>query len=591
MSSYLDLVAKMNKLPVHTDIHTLDIYCEYLLNDGNKVINFSNLMNLHDLVDTIDPNIFLTSDAKMARYEFLRAYLEAKLKLGIVKRKLIMRHVEDNVESRYMKIIQREIIESIPEDNLSTKDIEFINGLIYASLNTVFMHRYKIGLIKMVEDLDTAKFLHKTDDAISFMQTVLSELTTAKRRSKQENRFNLTDELLFSSVIREACDRLLSDGQFLVSGWHGLNLMLNGGFENGRVYNFIGGTGGFKSGLLLNIMKAVKLYNKGKCGKTNKRKTILFVSQENNLWETIQRIFNIFASIDNIRNFTVSEIMDMLKRGGFSVCVDDEDIDIEFRYYGNEDIGVADIKGIVEELDNDGKEVIMIIQDYIERLKPPKRNVERRVQLFDITNQLHDLAVELEIPIITASQFNKEGVSTIEDMASGNKSNVVKEVGQKNISESFGMLKNIDVNIGIVPEMNMKENRWYLGFKKFKFRGADDSKVDMFYQPFEGILSKIMLVDDVHTSQPLFRLVMGDNVSQELAEATRPKQSIKERRKLTSLVSEDELDEIQSLRDLFKDIDAEIDSIESDPFYGMLTNAKDQLVLQFSKSYIAAHPQ
>ena len=57
--------------------------------------------------------------------------------------------------------------------------------------------------------------------------------------------------------------------------------------------------------------------------------------------------------------------MEIMKKGGFTVVQDDQDIDIEFRYYGNMDIGVNDIKGIVQELDNSGRECICIIQDYI----------------------------------------------------------------------------------------------------------------------------------------------------------------------------------------------------------------------------------
>lgn len=80
--------------------------------------------------------------------------------------------------------------------------------------------------------------------------------------------------------------------------------MLNGGFEDARLYNFIGATGGFKSGLLLNLMKQIKLYNKGRSHKDpTKRPTILFLSQENNIWETFLRIYGILVVlISNLIN-------------------------------------------------------------------------------------------------------------------------------------------------------------------------------------------------------------------------------------------------------------------------------------------------
>ena len=76
MADYLQLLKKVDKLPIYTDVETLDMYCEYLLNDRNKSITYANLSNLRDYVDMMDPKILMTSDAKMARYWFLYYYLE-----------------------------------------------------------------------------------------------------------------------------------------------------------------------------------------------------------------------------------------------------------------------------------------------------------------------------------------------------------------------------------------------------------------------------------------------------------------------------------------------------------------------------------
>lgn len=519
-TNYLQMLKKVDKLPIYTDLDTLDIYCEYLLNDSNHSISFSSLSNLKDYVDMMDPKILMTNDAKMARYEFIRLYLEGRLDRGVVKRNLCLSYVDDNIEPKYRKVVQRDIINSIEPDRLGKKDIEFINDMVFAQLNTQFMHKYKLGMTKMIDDLNNNEFGKTGEDctnAIQFMQTVLNDLMKAQRRSKQDNRFNLTDATHFKAVMSEAWDRLLSDNQFLKTGWYALNSMLNGGFENARVYNFIGATGGFKSGLLLNIMKTVKLHNKGRVHKdSNKRPTILFLSQENNIWETIARIFGIFASTTNMRNYTVDQIMDMLSEGGFRLVEDELDIDIEFRYYGNMDIGVPDIRGIVEELDNSGREVIMVIQDYIERLRPPLISADKRTQLIDVSNQLHDLAIELDIPIATASQFNRSGAGIIEDMRAAERHDIGKNVGMQNVSESYGMLKNFDANISIVIEYDKVEGRFYLSFRQLKYRGDDSESITYFLQPFVGKNSKIQLMEDIDQPQPLYRLSLLDELELQL---------------------------------------------------------------------------
>ena len=512
----MKLITHSDKLPIFTDIDTLDTYCEYLLNDSSKYINYANLSNLYDYICRMDPKVLMSSDAKMARYEFIKAYLDARMSKGIVQRRLCLQYVTENVDGKYLKIIQRDILNSIEPDNLKRTDIEFINNMIFAQLNVMFMHQYKPGFVRLTEDLDGGSY-GKTpedcDNAIQFLENLLSELKKAQRRSKQDNRFNLSDTKHFQAIMNEAWDRLLSENNFWQTGMQGLNNMLGGGFENARVYNFIGATGGFKSGLLLNLMKMIKKHNKGRLHKdSKKRPTILFLSQENNIWETILRIFNIFGTIRNIKNFDKDEIMSILEKGGFSLVADDDDIDIEFRYYGNMDIGVPDIRGFYEELDNQGREVVCVLQDYIERLRPPRLDVDKRVQLNDVSNQLHDLAIELDIPIITGSQLNKEGVATVEDMRSADKMDIGKKVGSKHISESFGMLKNFDVNITIVVEYDSKEERYWLSFRRLKFRGDDSDRLDYFCQPFNGKNSKIMLMEDMGID-PLYRRSMMDESS------------------------------------------------------------------------------
>lgn len=534
-TNYLQMIQKVDKLPIYTDIDTLDIYCEYLLNDGNRAINFANLTNLRELIESMDPKLMMSSDSKMARYEFIRLYLEGRIEKGIVRKKLCLSYVDDNVEPRYRKTIRREIINSIDEDMLSKKDIAFINDMVYAQLNVSFMQRYKVGMMRMIEDLnngDFGKTSEDCDNAIQFVQSMLSDLTKAQRRSKQDNRFNLTDENHFKAVMAEACERLLSDTQYWRTGMQGLNSMLNGGLENARCYNFIGATGGFKSGLLLNLMKGVKLYNKGHLHKDpSKRPTILFISQENNIWETIARIFSIFGDGTSIRNYKPDQIMEILKEGGFGVVDDDLDIDIEFRYYGNMELSVPDIKGIVDELDSTGREVVVIIQDYVERLRPPIPSADRRIQLSDVSNQIHDIAIELDIPFVTASQFNRSGAETVEVMRAADKVDIGKHVGMKDISESYGMLKNFDANIGIIIEYDQKEERFYLSFRALKYRGDDSQALTYFLQPFVGKNSKIQLQDDVLLDVPVYRTTLADGMfgkvldeTEELGKMTRSHQ-------------------------------------------------------------------
>lgn len=515
---YVKMLKRKDKLIIHTDLDTLDLYCEYLLNYENRTINYSNLSNVKDYFARVSEDSFKQNEAKMARYLFITYFLEARLDKGVVSPKLCIQYVYDHASKKYAAIIKRDIIEGIEHNHMGKKDIEFMNSMVYSQLNMIFMHEYNDAMMKLLGDLKNNEFGREAEDcdnAIRLFQGLLNELTKAQRKSKQENRFNLTDEDHFNAIMLEGAERALSTSHYLQTGWQGMNKMLNGGFEDARLYNFIGATGGFKSGLLLNLMKQIKLYNKGRSHKDpTKRPTILFLSQENNIWETFLRIYGIFGGTD-IKSHKPKEIIQIMKKGGFSVVQDDQDIDIEFRYYGNMDISVPDIKGIVEELDNSGKEVICVIQDYIERLRPPMMSAEKRNALADISNQMHDLAIELDIPIITASQFNREGVAIIEEQREKGNTDIGRKVGTGNISESFGMLKNFDVNIAIVVEYDSSEERYYLSFRRLKFRGDTTTSIDYFLQPFAGKNTQIQLMDDISTG-PLYRLSLMDEIGAQI---------------------------------------------------------------------------
>lgn len=515
---YVKMLKRKDKLIIHADLDTLDLYCEYLLNYENRTINYSNLSNVKDYFARVSEESFKQNEAKMARYLFITYFLEARLDKGVVSPKLCIQYVYDHASKKYAAIIKRDVIEGIEHNHMGKKDIEFMNSMVYSQLNMIFMHEYNDAMMKLLGDLKNNEFGRESEDcdnAIRLFQGLLNELTKAQRKSKQENRFNLTDEDHFNAIMLEGAERALSTSHYLQTGWQGMNKMLNGGFEDARVYNFIGATGGFKSGLLLNLMKQIKLYNKGRSHKDpTKRPTILFLSQENNIWETFLRIYGIFGGTD-IKSHKPKEIIQIMKKGGFCVVQDEQDIDIEFRYYGNMDISVPDIKGIVEELDNSGKEVICVIQDYIERLRPPMANSEKRNALADVSNQMHDLAIELDIPIITASQFNREGVSIIEEQREKGNADIGRKVGTGNISESFGMLKNFDVNIAIVVEYDSNEERYYLSFRRLKFRGDTTKSIEYFLQPFAGKNTQIQLMDDISTDS-LYRLSLMDEIGAQI---------------------------------------------------------------------------
>ena len=77
----------------------------------------------------------------------------------------------------------------------------------------------------------------------------------------------------------------------MICGMQGLNEMVGGGFESGRVYMLLGITGIGKSISLLNLVYQLKRYNRNyKTKDPTKTPCIVLLTMENTVVETILNI-------------------------------------------------------------------------------------------------------------------------------------------------------------------------------------------------------------------------------------------------------------------------------------------------------------
>jgi replicative DNA helicase len=118
------------------------------------------------------------------------------------------------------------------------------------------------------------------------------------------------------------------------------------------------------------------------------------------------------VTTEDICNYILKQVIKMLKETGELVLKDDEDIDIVIKYYPNRSIDTNDLYTIVEEIEDDNKEVIALILDYIKRIRPAEKSKDEKEELKNVTNELKNFANEKDIPVITAHQLNRSSVSS-----------------------------------------------------------------------------------------------------------------------------------------------------------------------------------
>ena len=304
----------------------------------------------------------------------------------------------------------------------------------------------------------------------------------------------------------------------LQTGIRFLNAALSPGFSSGRLYTFLGLTGGFKSGTLLNIADQIRNFNPQVVPvEDGRRKTLLFITMENSVEETIGRLFDMYSDVsDDLSTSTPESVIKTLKEKGGYQFTDHSGIDIDFAYRANLSITTADLYNMVQTLEDNGKDVICLILDYIKRIDSPKESRgDERVRLAYVAQELKSLALFFEIPVITAQQVNREGNSIVDAAMRENKEDVLRFVGSGNIGSCWAIAEESDW-IGMINREKQKSSgKMFLTVKRVKLRGKEDAiRVDYFNHPFTND-KNIRLETDVDKPFPVsVRSLATDLVSE-----------------------------------------------------------------------------
>ena len=265
-------------------------------------------------------------------------------------------------------------------------------------------------------------------------------------------------------------------------------------------------TTGFKSGILLTIAKWIKYYNADVKPKRNPNAipTVLLLTTENSVAETVDRLFSMSVPGENITSLNPEEVIHLLKTEGKMTLNGENNVDIVIKYFNDREIDTNDIYGIIDDLEDEGREVIALIVDYIKRIRAAESGRgDERIELKNASNELKTLAQHYDIPVITATQINRSGNATVEMAMTQNKEDLGKFIGATNVANCWDLLENSDWVCVINIEKKRGTEDYYLTFKRTKIRYADLSNgVTYFNHPFADN-NKIRLMDDLYLHDSL----------------------------------------------------------------------------------------
>lgn len=499
-SGHTHKISKTDKIKLSLDLSTLNLFCSYILSE-NRNIKRSQLINMRNLFAVMDLSEY-SDNEKAKRVAFIQKGLDARLIHGLTSSDMILKHINGG-------ILDSNFIDINTFAGMSNAELAWINGTVAKSLDYAFIYSNIDRLIEAGLRFKGSEYSTK-DEAATELKRLVSDMNAEFRRhesrSISDERFSLMPEP-FETTIRDTHGALSNPSNKLRTMMQGMNEMLNGGFEGQRVYFYFGLPGEGKSTTLLDLALQIKKANKDyKPKDPTKIPCVVFLTMENSIRETIQRMWDMVCDREDMTHFSVDEAMKILREEGELYLNDENPIDIIVKFVPGESVDTSYLYTLVEDLEDDGYECICLIQDYIKKIRPVYNSgAEIRVQYGSVVNEFKVFATIKDIPVISASQLNRDATKHIDEGRKTNKTDLVRLLGRSNIGESQLILENIDAGFFIAPEFDMEGNK-YLGIQKIKTRFKPTVLVNI-YQPYLT-RCQIKMVEDVGEKVPVFKTTM-----------------------------------------------------------------------------------
>lgn len=496
----------------------LDLICSYLVSE-NRNIKMKGYKTVKELFSIINPNDY-KSDADIERIDFIRFALDARLKYGLMDSKKVMDY-----------IISKDVIHAgiynINIQEMSNQDVEYVNNMMTSLLDSATFSAYIHKFADISRDFDNASAYEKTA-IVNNWKDMISNCNNHIRNNKvinSEQEFVSLRPGVFEEYAKDTYSYVTNTSSKLSTGMVGLNYLLGGGFENTRVYGFFGLQGEGKSLTLLNLALQMKMFNKKyKTKDPTKKPAIVYLTLENTKRETFSRLCSMVTGHRMSEIGNSEQVVQMMRENGL-VVNDENPIDLIIKYEPSNSVDTGYLYDFADTLADNNYEVICYIVDYINVIKSIDRfsASEERLRLGSIINEMKTIASDMDIPIITAGQLNREANRKVDEAREKGTLNILSYIDRSNLGESMLILNNLDGAFVIAPSYIARIKEKYLSIKLVKHRFEPYTKPLNYcmgiYHPYDNIDS-INLTCDVGLREPLFMLDLScKNVECEVDES------------------------------------------------------------------------
>ena len=499
------------KLNMNFNISTLEIMASYSVSE-NRNIRRSQLMQMRNLFAMLDENLYIVDHNKNRYFNFIIKALEGRLEKNIKDSDILDKFInggfiEDDSENseEQIHISQLKI--------LSNPEVEWVSSTISESLKYSYINNDMNELYELLVKFRASDYSSR-GEIVRLIEDEIVKVNNLFRKAKSEQSHEVTFSLkdgIFEDSMREIHENVTNPSCRLYTGMQGFNELIGGALETTRVYMLLGLAGAGKSFSLLNIAKQLKTNNKHYRPKDpTKIPVIVYLTMENTVQETVARLFEITTGQD-MRKVDTETAIKMFKKDGEMYIADDNPIDIIVKFVPNRSVDTSYLYTLAEDLEDEGYEMICLIQDHVKRIRSIERTPDIRIELGNVINEFKTFAMLKDCVVITNGHLNREAAKSIDDGNRTNKGDLIRMIGRANISESMLMIDNLDVGIVIQQEYDEKGNK-YMGFKRIKERIKCNPNFNIVYQMFKSPDS-LELIEDLDKRVPLHKDTLKGDVN------------------------------------------------------------------------------
>lgn len=474
------------KILIPITVHTFESILFYLLTI--KYINRKFVRNVQRLLEIIDRKPYDHDDYQV----FLLSAIEfsAGLRANGINNVL---YIKDAVyQSDLDKKMVKDLFLTIDKnyETFSKEEFDHINMVIRDYVDYSYVYQVRSTIMTNYDSLMGAngKLTTKNiQDLKETLEDLLMHIRSAdvSRESEESICLDPSVNKNLNTDISNLFDELTDPCNMLVTGLKELNRFLNGGYSRKRMYIYYAPTNSFKSGILLyNVLWICKFNPDIKPKYPNKHLAIFYVTMENTVQETLDRIHAIFTEgFIDVRDISKESYTNQWND---IILNTNTNFRIYIRYHAPQ-MTSMDLQGMVEELEEDENcEIVAISLDHLGNMGKSNKSDDDRSGLIKTAYELSDWIKRTDRTLITAMHTNSTFDDSLAEAIENGKTNLVRMMGRHCIADAKYIDRAVDQSIYIVKEFSQLDGQWYLGFKYQKVRSKKSRGSNIFYHKLEN---------------------------------------------------------------------------------------------------------